>query len=176
VKQHPIAARVVACPLVLTTPLSANKESASTPPTNVATRPITTRTVPGLAGQLCNLAAAKILTRRFRIESPTAFLRPSILSRPAQFAVSASTQGRFCHLDQAVGVAGFEPTASSSRTKRATKLRHTPLEATTAYRTGLSTGQTARQGISSRRMSVRIRPAPRRGPSDQAPERRPTRR
>src|ERR1700758_3283105 len=34
-----------------------------------------------------------------------------------------------------VGVAGFKPTASSSRTKRATKLRHTPLEATTAYRT-----------------------------------------
>jgi hypothetical protein len=27
---------------------------------------------------------------------------------------------------QTVGVAGFEPTASSSRTKRATKLRHTP--------------------------------------------------
>jgi hypothetical protein len=35
----------------------------------------------------------------------------------------------------AVGVAGFEPTTSSSRTKRATKLRHTPREATTAYRT-----------------------------------------
>jgi hypothetical protein len=33
-------------------------------------------------------------------------------------------------------VAGFEPTTSSSRTKRATKLRHTPREATTAYRTG----------------------------------------
>jgi hypothetical protein len=32
-------------------------------------------------------------------------------------------------------VAGFEPTTSSSRTKRATKLRHTPREATTAYRT-----------------------------------------
>ncbi len=42
-----------------------------------------------------------------------------------------------------VGVAGFEPTASSSRTKRATKLRHTPYEATTAYRTGPSAGQTA---------------------------------
>ncbi|MDT5033419.1 MAG: hypothetical protein QOC94_3590, partial [Actinoplanes sp.] len=28
-----------------------------------------------------------------------------------------------------VGVAGFEPTASSSRTKRATKLRHTPMRA-----------------------------------------------
>src|ERR1700733_5078587 len=42
-----------------------------------------------------------------------------------------------------VGVAGFEPTASSSRTKRATKLRHTPLEATTAYRTCPSTRQTA---------------------------------
>ena len=35
-----------------------------------------------------------------------------------------------------VGVAGFEPTTSSSRTKHATKLRHTPREATTAYRTG----------------------------------------
>lgn len=34
-----------------------------------------------------------------------------------------------------VGVAGFEPTTSSSRTKRATKLRHTPREASTAYRT-----------------------------------------
>ena len=32
-------------------------------------------------------------------------------------------------------MAGFEPTTSSSRTKRATKLRHTPREATTAYRT-----------------------------------------
>ena len=42
-----------------------------------------------------------------------------------------------------VGVTGFEPAASSSRTKRATKLRHTPCEATTAYRTGLSTGQIA---------------------------------
>jgi hypothetical protein len=41
-----------------------------------------------------------------------------------------------------VGVAGFEPTASSSRTKRATKLRHTPCEATPAYRTGPSTCQT----------------------------------
>src|SRR5690606_41425347 len=28
-----------------------------------------------------------------------------------------------------VGVAGFEPTTSSSRTKRATKLRHTPVKA-----------------------------------------------
>jgi hypothetical protein len=28
-----------------------------------------------------------------------------------------------------VGVAGFEPAASSSRTKRAAKLRHTPLTA-----------------------------------------------
>jgi hypothetical protein len=27
-----------------------------------------------------------------------------------------------------VGVAGFEPTASSSRTKRATKLRYTPVQ------------------------------------------------
>ena len=41
-----------------------------------------------------------------------------------------------------VGVAGFEPTTSSSRTKHATKLRHTPREATTAYRTGGVRSQT----------------------------------
>ncbi len=35
----------------------------------------------------------------------------------------AYTRGHFV----LVGVAGFEPTASSSRTKRATKLRHTPM-------------------------------------------------
>jgi hypothetical protein len=34
-----------------------------------------------------------------------------------------------------VGVAGFEPTASSSRTKRATKLRHTPRRAEQYYPT-----------------------------------------
>ena len=32
-------------------------------------------------------------------------------------------------LFRVVGVAGFEPTASSSRTKRAAKLRHTPWRA-----------------------------------------------
>ena len=32
-------------------------------------------------------------------------------------------------VDSMVGVAGFEPTTSSSRTKRATKLRHTPCAA-----------------------------------------------
>ena len=31
------------------------------------------------------------------------------------------------HLSFSVGVAGFEPTASSSRTKRATGLRYTPM-------------------------------------------------
>ena len=41
-----------------------------------------------------------------------------------------------------VGVAGFEPTTSSSRTKHATKLRHTPREATTAYRTAAAGSQT----------------------------------
>ncbi len=35
-------------------------------------------------------------------------------------------------LGHMVGVAGFEPTASSSRTKRATKLRHTPAATGTA--------------------------------------------
>ena len=45
-----------------------------------------------------------------------------------------------------VGVAGFEPTTSSSRTKHATKLRHTPREATTAYRTGGVRSQTLGSG------------------------------
>ena len=31
-------------------------------------------------------------------------------------------------LHHSVGVTGFEPATSSSRTKRATKLRHTPLQ------------------------------------------------
>ena len=37
-----------------------------------------------------------------------------------------------------VGVAGFEPTASSSRTKRATKLRHTPSVLSNSIRPFLS--------------------------------------
>jgi hypothetical protein len=42
---------------------------------------------------------------------------------------SVMTKGRLLRLQVAselVGVAGFEPAASSSRTKRAAKLRHTP--------------------------------------------------
>jgi hypothetical protein len=35
-----------------------------------------------------------------------------------------------------VGVAGFEPTASSSRTKRAAKLRHTPVRVESSGRRG----------------------------------------
>lgn len=34
--------------------------------------------------------------------------------------------GRCLNVHLLVGVAGFEPTTSSSRTKRAAKLRHTP--------------------------------------------------
>jgi hypothetical protein len=37
------------------------------------------------------------------------------------------TTRRFDVRQKKVGVAGFEPTTSSSRTKRATKLRHTPM-------------------------------------------------
>ena len=35
----------------------------------------------------------------------------------------------WCQAGELVGVAGFEPAASSSRTKRAAKLRHTPATA-----------------------------------------------
>ena len=62
---------------------------------------------------------ARDSTADWKPEGPSRFDRPSPLN---------------CTND--VGVAGFEPTTSSSRTKRATKLRHTPREATTAYRTG----------------------------------------
>ncbi len=70
-----------------------------------------------------------------------------------------------------VGVAGFEPTASSSRTKRATKLRHTPLEAPTAYRTALSADQTAVRQVTSRRKIARTRRASRPGRPDPGPAR-----
>src|SRR5690625_2993724 len=50
-----------------------------------------------------------------------------------------------------VGVAGFEPTTSSSRTKHATKLRHTPCEATTAYRTATGRDQTVTPSTATRR-------------------------
>src|SRR5215813_1105859 len=49
--------------------------------------------------------------------------------------VASAESSKLVLLSAHVGVAGFEPTTSSSRTKRATKLRHTPREATTAYRT-----------------------------------------
>ena len=39
------------------------------------------------------------------------------------------SSGTPSHLRESVGVAGFEPTTSSSRTKRATKLRYTPVVA-----------------------------------------------
>ena len=39
---------------------------------------------------------------------------------------------------QMVGVAGFEPTTSSSRTKRATKLRHTPVRPPSSSRNRVS--------------------------------------
>ena len=65
--------------------------------------------------------------------------------------------------DNLVGVAGFEPTASSSRTKRATKLRHTPCATGPAYRShrgGLTVVQAARgSSVSSEasgRQAIRI--------------------
>ncbi|GEM_PF-1310646 len=39
-----------------------------------------------------------------------------------------------------VGVTGFEPAASSSRTKRATKLRHTPWQSHTTHTGGDTRG------------------------------------
>ena len=41
---------------------------------------------------------------------------------------AAISGGTALHLQLLVGVTGFEPATSSSRTKRATKLRHTPLQ------------------------------------------------
>ena len=52
-----------------------------------------------------------------------------LLSRAAAFF--AQEKGSNVHV--LVGQAGFEPTTSSSRTKRATKLRHCPLWKRSAY-------------------------------------------
>src|SRR5699024_6844319 len=58
-----------------------------------------------------------------------------------------------------VGVAGFEPTASSSRTKRATKLRHTPVRATgLAYPVQLA-GSRAGSAARHQREQCRLGPA-----------------
>src|SRR5690242_14357963 len=63
-----------------------------------------------------------------------AALRTSCELRQQKAVTRIASQG-LLPASTPVGVAGFEPTTSSSRTKRATKLRHTPREATTAYRT-----------------------------------------
>ena len=47
------------------------------------------------------------------------------MSRTAETAQAALKDGLYL-VFLVVGVAGFEPTASSSRTKRAAKLRYTP--------------------------------------------------
>ncbi len=76
-------------------------------------------------------------------QHPAAALRPSNAIGTNESEEKAYAL-RWCQaVTSWVGVAGFEPTASSSRTKRATKLRHTPLEAPTAYRTCPLPGQIA---------------------------------
>ena len=79
-----------------------------------------------------------VLCRRPRVPQPPACRRGALPPAPASFPplrpcwqsvwlctykiAGPKRSRRFT-----VGVAGFEPTASSSRTKRATKLRHTPV-------------------------------------------------
>ena len=58
--------------------------------------------------------------------------RPSVINPNNQETLTHSARRvgsgvSYLLRDDGVGVAGFEPTASSSRTKRATKLRHTPV-------------------------------------------------
>jgi hypothetical protein len=55
-----------------------------------------------------------------------------------------------------VGVAGFEPTTSSSRTKRATKLRHTPVNERSLGE-GAGLDQTRRHGRAGTRPPERTR-------------------
>jgi hypothetical protein len=64
-----------------------------------------------LTGADCTAQLADQLARRVQAE-PDAMGLQARMPRNTGFGL--------------VGVAGFEPTASSSRTKRATKLRHTP--------------------------------------------------
>jgi hypothetical protein len=77
--------------------------------------------------------------------------QPARVPRPLTKANPSRCRHRKgCEVRHAVGVAGFEPTTSSSRTKRATKLRHTPRRATTAYRTGSAGGQMPARSCASR--------------------------
>ncbi len=72
-----------------------------------------------------------------KLPFPFCVTRPS---RPTIFAAQISGRGskpghtiqktRACRVFCMVGVAGFEPTTSSSRTTRATKLRYTPMKLT----------------------------------------------
>ena len=60
------------------------------------------------------------------VAGPVGPLGAALLPNPTQLDKKT---GRPQRVDQfLVGVAGFEPTTSSSRTKRATKLRYTPVE------------------------------------------------
>src|SRR5699024_3330427 len=56
-----------------------------------------------------------------------------------------------------VGVAGFEPTTSSSRTKRATKLRYTPWRAGHPWVSGLASTSLAHTRSGSRNGLLRLR-------------------
>ncbi len=57
---------------------------------------------------------------------PTRSSTDSTPTEPTQNALSRDTVSTVSRLRTMVGVTGFEPATSSSRTKRATKLRHTP--------------------------------------------------
>jgi hypothetical protein len=73
------------------------------------------------------LPIAVMLSTRFRRDAAQRFERRGRLLYSCSCTSPARCEGSArSPPDLLVGVAGFEPTASSSRTKRATKLRHTP--------------------------------------------------
>ena len=75
------------------------------------------------------LLLSRLIRRASSPAPPTASTSPPAPRVRAHCVAGPRDTRARCPRDIAssVGVAGFEPTASSSRTKRATKLRHTPL-------------------------------------------------
>ena len=85
---------------------------------------------PPMSRWLCPPSRHSLMIRRHRSVVSTSEARPrhgdATFRRVHAEGPSAWAEGP--SVDAVVGVTGFEPAASSSRTTRATKLRHTPLQ------------------------------------------------
>ena len=99
---------------------------------NAATRRVNAGKSPGRKIAWLRCAVKGVRLRRIPAWKPVARPRePATQPAPGNEKTAACFRRAAVSL-HLVGVAGFEPTASSSRTKRATKLRHTPVKKVTS--------------------------------------------